>query len=137
MSLYLELHVKNFADTEKFYNALGFEKVWQNEKHNGYMVMKGENAVLQFYAGDVEKHSFFKNFSQHSEHGLGVEVCIAVADVEQAYLQMQKFLSGNPQYGKVVSHITKKPWGLTDFRITDPTGYYLRITESYNPLTER
>jgi uncharacterized glyoxalase superfamily protein PhnB len=25
--------------------------------------------------------------------------------------------------------LQKRPWGLTDFRIRDPAGYYLRITD--------
>ena len=26
-------------------------------------------------------------------------------------------------------HLTEREWGLTDFRVHDPDGYYLRITD--------
>ena len=29
----------------------------------------------------------------------------------------------------LVQDLTSRPWGLTDFRILDPAGYYLRVTE--------
>ena len=28
----------------------------------------------------------------------------------------------------VLSPLTTRPWGLTDFRLADPDGYYLRLT---------
>jgi catechol 2,3-dioxygenase-like lactoylglutathione lyase family enzyme len=30
----------------------------------------------------------------------------------------------------IVEDLTPRPWGLTDFRILDPAGYYLRITDA-------
>ncbi len=53
-------------------------------------------------------------------------------------LTTQSAIDGIPQsfydkvkasgYKRVLSPLRKRSWGLTDFRITDPDGYYLRIT---------
>ncbi|MCH7973677.1 MAG: VOC family protein [Bacteroidetes bacterium] len=54
--------------------------------------------------------------------GRGVELVLEVDDIGAMYehLRSQKWpLSGELQ---------RKPWGLTDFRILDPDGYYWRIT---------
>jgi uncharacterized glyoxalase superfamily protein PhnB len=36
----------------------------------------------------------------------------------------------------VVEPLVKQPWGLQDFRATDPFGYYLRFTSKHNILDE-
>lgn len=52
----------------------------------------------------------------------GVEIVIEVDDVEK---ERDLVLAAG---WKLDSDIKKQPWGLTDFRILDPEGYYLRIT---------
>jgi uncharacterized glyoxalase superfamily protein PhnB len=60
--------------------------------------------------------------SDSRQRGLGVEIVLDVEDI-------------NDIYNKVVAkgyHIqtklSKRSWGLEDFRLLDPDGYYLRIT---------
>lgn len=50
-----------------------------------------------------------------------------VADVE-SYYQKVKALA------EVVGPLRLRPWGLKDFRIVDPFGYYLRVTSLHNVL---
>jgi hypothetical protein len=47
---------------------------------------------------------------------------LEVDDVKAVYKQVQ--LARH----KILSPLARRPWGLTDFRIADPDGYYLRIT---------
>jgi predicted ester cyclase len=54
--------------------------------------------------------------------GLGVEIVIEVDDVERC--QERVAASGHP----ILEPLQDRPWGLRDFRISDPDGYYLRIT---------
>jgi uncharacterized glyoxalase superfamily protein PhnB len=54
--------------------------------------------------------------------GLGVEIVIEVGDVDAAHAAVQA--SGQP----ILLPLKERPWGLRDFRIADPDGYYLRIT---------
>jgi uncharacterized glyoxalase superfamily protein PhnB len=54
--------------------------------------------------------------------GRGIELVLEVADIEAVYeqtLAAQWPLAGQLQ---------PQPWGLTDFRVLDPDGYYWRIT---------
>jgi lactoylglutathione lyase len=54
--------------------------------------------------------------------GRGVEIVLEVQDVDAAYERAER--SGVARR----SPLTAQPWGLVDFRVVDPDGYYLRIT---------
>jgi len=54
--------------------------------------------------------------------GRGVEIVLEVDDIATMY---EYVLSQNWPLSDGLRH---RPWGLTDFRIMDPDGYYLRIT---------
>ena len=53
---------------------------------------------------------------------LGVEIVLEVPDLDAALAALVR--AG----GHVVEPIRERPWGLRDFRVLDPDGYYLRIT---------
>lgn len=52
----------------------------------------------------------------------GAEIVLEVDDVAAAFRQVQA--AGYP----VEQDLQRRPWGLTDFRVHDPAGYYLRVT---------
>ena len=52
----------------------------------------------------------------------GVEIVLEVDDVAAAHDRV--LAAGYP----VEEDLRRRPWGLTDFRLHDPAGYYLRIT---------
>jgi catechol 2,3-dioxygenase-like lactoylglutathione lyase family enzyme len=54
---------------------------------------------------------------------IGVELVLEVDDLGAARDQVAR--AGWP----VDEDITQRPWGLADFRLLDPSGYYLRVTE--------
>jgi len=53
----------------------------------------------------------------------GVEIVLEVDDVRGEFARVRA--SGWP----VDAPLTERPWGLTDFRLLDPSGYYLRVTD--------
>lgn len=53
----------------------------------------------------------------------GVEIVLEVDDLAAAHDQVRA--AGYP----IEQDLTRRPWGLTDFRLYDPAGYYLRITD--------
>lgn len=55
--------------------------------------------------------------------GLGVEIVLPVADVRSRYAAV--LASAWP-----VTELVDQPWDLTDFRVQDPDGYYLRVTST-------
>jgi len=127
----LELHVPNFEEVKDFYGRLGFKAVWEQEPDGfkGYLVMKRRNAILCFWGGNDEiyNHPYFKKFPKNMKRGYAVETVIFVENIETYYEKVKRF-------AKVVEELTLQPWGNKDFRIEDPFGFYLRISEPYNTL---
>lgn len=131
MNLVAELHVPNFTTIKEFYQSLGFRIVWERQPdgEKGYLVMEIEGNVLCFWPGteEVFNQSYFKQFPRNTVRGYGVELVLQVKDVNRLY-QAAKSL------GAVVEDMMDRPWGLTDFRIADPYGYYLRFTTPHDIL---
>jgi hypothetical protein len=65
---------------------------------------------------------YFPRSRMTQERGLGVEVVLEVDDVQQAYQAVRA--AAYP----IHESLQARPWGLTDFRLADPDGYYLRVT---------
>lgn len=130
-TLLLELHVPDFGTVKDYYGRLGFEVVRETkpEGKDGYLVLKLEDNILCFWAGndEVYEQSYFKRFPRSTARGYGVEIVLLVADVETYYQNVEAFAN-------VVDPLSLRPWGLKDFRIVDPFGYYLRITSIHNVL---
>jgi uncharacterized glyoxalase superfamily protein PhnB len=86
-----------------------------------------EDNILCFWGGndEVYEQSYFKSFPRGTKRGYGVEVVLMVTDVESYYRKVKEFAT-------VISPLSLRPWGLKDFRVVDPFGYYLRITSLYN-----
>lgn len=127
--LQVELHVNDFDVVLDFYGKLGFEKVWHRSENNNadYLVMQREGTLLNFWPGNenVYKQSYFKHFPKNTKRGYGVELVIPVDDVKTFHDRVKDFAN-------IVNPLVKRPWGLWDFRIEDPFGYYLRITERHD-----
>ena len=122
--VYIELHVPDFKRAIEFYSRLGFKLLWRTED---YLVMKRKTSVLSFYGGSeqVFSHSYFGRFKKTTRRGYAVEIIIPVDHVERFYERVRKF-------AKIVQPLKLKKWGRQDFRILDPFGFYLRITERYD-----
>ncbi|MGW0562780.1 VOC family protein [Streptomyces sp. NPDC003016] len=52
----------------------------------------------------------------------GVEIVLEVDDVHAEHVRATE--AGWP----LAAPLQRRPWGLTDFRVRDPDGYYVRIT---------
>ncbi len=133
-NILLELHVPDFGKVKEFYGKLGFEVVWERrpEEKKGYLVLKKGSNILCFWPGNeyVYKQEYFSKFPNDTKRGYGVEIVIMVDDIEDSYKQIKDF-------AKVVEELKTKPWGLKDFRIEDPFGYYLRFSEPYDILDKK
>ena len=122
--VYIELHVPDFDKTIRFYSRLGFKQLWRTED---YLVMKRKRSILNFYGGseNIYSHSYFGRFKKTTRRGYGVEIIIPVESIESFYKKAKRF-------AKIVRPLMLKKWGRRDFRILDPFGFYLRITERYD-----
>ena len=119
--LRLELFADDVPKSVAFYkDVLGFETV---REEKGYAQLR--LGAVEFGIGALDglpRNHYFRPEIAKQRRGLGVEIVIEVDDVQAAFDRVNR--SGT----KVLSPLTKRPWGLTDFRIADPDGYYLRIS---------
>jgi catechol 2,3-dioxygenase-like lactoylglutathione lyase family enzyme len=125
----LELHVPDFAITKDFYTKLGFRIIWIREKGDAddYLVMGKDGTILNFWPGNeaVFEQPYFKNFSNDTKRGYGVEIVYNVENIDEYYNQVSDFAN-------IVEELHLQPWGLKDFRFEDPFGFYFRITEPHD-----
>jgi lactoylglutathione lyase len=59
-----------------------------------------------------------------SGQGLGVEIGLVVGDLDKAYAAAVQCKGRSISTG-----IARRPWGVRDFRVLTPDGYYVRVTE--------
>jgi lactoylglutathione lyase len=121
--LRLELFVEDMADSIAFYTQVLAFEVARHEPDD-YASLRWGDAILGIgaVAKLPEEGGYFgRNISSH-RRGLGVEIVLEVDDVEEWHARVGT--SGHP----TLEHLQDRPWGLRDFRIADPDGYYLRIT---------
>lgn len=126
----IELHVPDFDAVRAFYGELlGFDTVWAQDPdgHKGYLVMQSGKNILRFWCGNdcVHDHPYFRQFPATSPNGKGVELVIETDNLDALY----KIFEGTDA---LLEPLKTKPWGLADFRIKDPFGYYLRITTPHD-----
>ena len=135
-NLIIELHVPELDMVKNFYSKLGFKITMYNklnEKELGYLTMtrkdKIGNTMLNFYGGDdrIYNQSFFKQFPQDTKRGYATEITITTGDIEGIYKKATGELKDNivRELKELEGHGRK--W--KDFRMVDPSGFYLRFTE--------
>lgn len=127
----VELHVPAFEPVKAFYGALGFAvaREERGDRGDGYLVLRRGPNVLRFWPGSdaAGRHEHFGSLPASSPRGYGVEVVIVVEDLDAVYAAAR-------DVARIVAPLQERPWGLRDFRVLDPFGYYLRITEPHDPL---
>jgi predicted enzyme related to lactoylglutathione lyase len=123
MNLRLELFTTDMEKSVNFYTeVLGF--TMESEKINMfYQPVKKGNVIIGI--GPINKlsknHHFNPNL-KNTQKGYGAEIVLEVDDLSEVYEQVKS--SGYPIHGD----LAMQSWGLEDFRLVDPDGYYLRIT---------
>ncbi|MDQ3910464.1 MAG: VOC family protein [Actinomycetota bacterium] len=125
MRVRLELFVEDMQASIGFYaRVLGFEV--EREEPGVYASLRNGSVVLGI--GPISKlddeGGYFTGEIASLRRGLGVEIVLEVEDVDGWYRRVSD--SGYP----VSEPLRERPWGLRDFRIVDPDGYYLRLTSA-------
>ncbi|MBY2909933.1 VOC family protein [Rhizobium leguminosarum] len=124
MQLSLELFVESPEKSLDFYRrVLGFEV--QGSPSTEYTMLQSGDAVIAINSRSVLSTDHPLRIDTGQRAGLGIEIVLKVADVEDAYRAAKE--SGWP-----LSDLALQPWGLRDFRLVDPDGYYVRVTGRKN-----
>lgn len=122
MSLRLELFVSDLDKSVDFYTkVLGFER--QKGEPSYVPVRSGSVVIGLGPASRLPGSHYFNPELKQARRGLGTEIVLEVDDVQQFYQHVK-----TANYKGLVTPLRTQSWGLTDFRIVDPDGYYLRIT---------
>jgi lactoylglutathione lyase len=117
-SIRLEIFVGDARKCIDFYtNVLQF-KLLRDEPE--YIYMNWDNIFLAAIPNANKETLVEKNAYRGPPKGL--EIVFEVDDLVAARDQVVE------RGWKLDADIDTQPWGLKDFRITDPDGYYLRIT---------
>ena len=121
MTSRFELFVDDPDRSAGFYTAvLGFELAGASESYRS--LRRGGVRIGIGDAGHLGEGHHFMPEIVSGRRGLGVEIVLEVDDVETLHAHVQR--SGY----HIHEALTSRPWGLSDFRLVDPDGYYLRIT---------
>lgn len=130
-TIQIELHVDDFEPIKQYYSELGFRVAWERspEEAKGYLVFTMNGNTICFWGGNnaVYDQPHFKQFPKNTVRGYGVEIVVIVEDIEAYYDRVK-------DRANVVEPLVMQPWGLKDFRTTDPSGYYLRFTSDHDIL---
>lgn len=126
VGLRFELFVRDVEASVAFYGlTLGLEPptTWSPD---GYVPLRAGVVTI-----GVQRHEnlpaghHFSPSRLAGPRGVGLEIVIEVEDVDLAYASAALHAE---RCGGRVDPLADQPWGLRDFRLVDPDGYYLRIT---------
>ncbi|MEO5806579.1 DUF1003 domain-containing protein [Devosia sp.] len=117
--LRLELFVNDIARSRDFYqSALGFTA--SGAASGGYVAMTRGGITLSLNDRAQLPADHPVQAMSGERLGRGVEIVLEVDDVEADFARAQSLQPG--------CELTSQPWGLRDFRVIDPDGYYVRVT---------
>jgi lactoylglutathione lyase len=124
MAVRFELFVADYEVAIDFYTrVLGFEL---RSRDDQYVSLACGSVTLGLgRVADLPERTDGAGFSQERlarERGAGVEIVLVTAELDRLYQRVADagWLLAEP--------MRTRPWGLRDFRLTDPDGYYLRLT---------
>jgi lactoylglutathione lyase len=114
-----EIFPSDLDRTLRFYvDVLGFDIV-RDERgaHPPYLAMRRGDAHL----GAVSRPPIADREARRPPTGVELVLEVDDIDAERARIATTQWL--------VTEDLTLRPWGLRDFRLLDPDGYYWRVTE--------
>lgn len=126
VGLRFELFVEDVEASVRFYSStLGLEPpaTWSP---NGYVpISAGVVAIGVQQLTNLPTSHHFSPRHLAGPRGVGLEIVIEVDDVDRAHTKAAPHAE---RCGGRVEPLSDQPWGLRDFRLIDPDGYYVRIT---------
>lgn len=124
MVMRMELFVEDVGRSVAFYrDVLGFRTSKADEQYMGVQNGNAIFGICQRRALPGDHYFTQAAFEERKGVGVGVEIVLEVEDLQALYTRVME--SGYP----IHEELQGRPWGSTDFRLIDPDGYYLRLTD--------
>lgn len=122
MTIRLELFTSNIAKTVRFYqDVLGFKPL--NSASSNYQPLQNGKVILGIgLLESLGDNHYFNSNPSDLKFGYGVEIVLEVDDIQLIYNKVKR------ANAEIESELKERPWGLKDFRLIDPNGYYIRVT---------
>ena len=120
-TLRMELFVRDLGVSAAFYrDVLGFIV---DDEHADYVGVRNGDVTFGLGLQDrLPPNHVFSQAALNAQKGTGVEIVLEVDDVEACY---QRVVEANYPISRALG---MRSWGMTDFRVVDPDGYYIRVT---------
>jgi lactoylglutathione lyase len=126
VGLRFELFVQDVERSVRFYSStLGLEPptTWSPD---GYVsISAGVVKIGVQHLANLPAGHHFSPSRLAGPRGVGLEIVVEVDDVDLAYANAAAYAE---RCGGSVEPLDDQPWGLRDFRLVDPDGYYVRVT---------
>ena len=123
MGLRLELFVEDMEASIAFYTRVLAFDLTRHEPGDYASLRRGDVVLgLGPVAKLPEEGGYFGRDISAWRRGLGVEIVLEVDEVQEWSDRVAK--TGHP----ILEPLQDRYWGLRDFRVSDPDGYYLRVT---------
>lgn len=118
MSIRIEIFPEDLDVTVDFYTeVLGFELVSdRRDDPEPYVALRRD----EVHVGALRSITAKRRAERRPP--VGVEVVLEVDDVDA---ELERVRTAD---WPIAEELEARPWGLRDFRVLDPSGYYLRIT---------
>ncbi len=124
--LRFELFVQDVERSVRFYSStLGMEPTttWSPD---GYVsISAGVVKIGVQHLANLPADHHFSPSRLAGPRGVGLEIVVEVDNVDLAYAKAAPHAE---PCGGSVEPLEDQPWGLRDFRLIDPDGYYVRVT---------
>jgi catechol 2,3-dioxygenase-like lactoylglutathione lyase family enzyme len=121
MTLRIELFVNDLSICLDFYRRVLRFEIGERQSVGYTLMTNGEVQLgLNLRSNLPDDHPV--QAQEYERIGRGIEIVLEIDNIEEFYQYV--FIQNWPIVGK----LQQQPWGLIDFRVFDPDGYYLRIT---------
>ena len=122
--VFVELYMQDIHGYISFFQSVAGFKLIRDE--GDFAELRSDTAVILLNADkELPGGHPFKDRVLGSGKGVGVEIGIVLADLPTAREAALTFK------GWSVTEIRRQSWGLSDFRVLTPDGYYLRFAEPF------
>jgi catechol 2,3-dioxygenase-like lactoylglutathione lyase family enzyme len=120
--LRLEFFVQDLSAAHRFYRkVLGFEEI--SLSADGYTVLALGSIRIDLQPKTQIPEDHPVQYQRGDRVGLGIEIVLEVDDLDAAYTRVEQ------AEWPLADPLQTRPWGARDFRLFDPDGRYLRVTD--------